>query len=126
MPLLGLWNTNYLIIDFEYSLRVTFGKARIGWFSGVNYVNIINQRSNSGTQWRRMEVEKEQLEIQYFKKRPLISFQQKDSLKNLLRPLKRKLISNKPLNPLPYEEVYMQSMQLLKQTNQSIKYEVLV
>ncbi|MBO9682925.1 MAG: glycosyltransferase [Flavisolibacter sp.] len=126
IPLLGLWSTNYLIIDFEYSLRVSSGKSKIGWFTGVNYVNIVNQRSNSGTQWKRMEIEKEQLQIQYFDKRPIISFKQKDGLKNLVRPLKRKLISNEPTNPLPYHEVYEQGMQLLKETNRSLEYEVLV
>jgi glycosyltransferase involved in cell wall biosynthesis len=126
LPLLGLWNTNYLIIDFEYSLRATFGKAKIGWFTGVNYVNIVNQRSNSGTQWRRMEIEKEQLEMQYFNKRPVISFKKKDSLKNLVRPLKRKLISESSVNPLPYKNVYEQSMALLNSTNASLQFDVLV
>jgi hypothetical protein len=64
--------------------------------------------------------------MQYFNKRPIISFRQKDSLKNLLRPLKHKLISDKPSEPLPYFKVYEQSLQLLKQTNQHINYEVLV
>lgn len=126
IPLIGLWNTNYLIIDFEYSLRVTSGKTNLGWFTGLNYVNIVNQRSNSGTQWRRMEIEKEQLELQYFNKRRIISFRQKDSVKNLLRPLKRKLFDNKPANTLPYQEIYKQSIQLLKQTNELIHPEVLV
>jgi glycosyltransferase involved in cell wall biosynthesis len=126
IPLLGLWNTNYLIIDFEYSLRVTAGKGKLGWFSGVNYVNIVNQRSNSGMNWQRMEVEREQLETQYFGRRPLLSFRQKDSLKNVLRPLKRKLVSNVPLNPLPYKDVYEKSLQVLKDTNASIKPEVFV
>jgi glycosyltransferase involved in cell wall biosynthesis len=126
LPLFGLWNTNYLIIDFEYSLRVTAGKGKLGWFSGVNYINIVNQRSNSGMNWQRMEIEREQLEAQYFGRRPLISFRQKDSLKNLLRPLKRKLVSNEPLNPLPYKNVYEISLQVLKDTNASIKPEVFV
>ena len=125
LPLLGLWNTNYLIIDFEFSLRVTASKANIGWFTGLNYVNIVNQRSNSGNQWRRMEIEKEQLEAQYFGKRPIISFSQKDSLKNLLRPLKYKLVSQTPANPQPYKKIYDESVRLLQQTNQSINYEVL-
>ena len=126
IPLLGLWNTNYLIIDFEYSLRVTAGKANIGWFSGVNYVNIVNARSNSGTQWKRMEIEKEQLELQYFNKKPLISFKKMDSLKNLVRPIKRKLVKEGHTNPLPYETVYRQSMEMLENTNKSLQYEVLV
>ena len=126
IPLLGFWNTNYLIIDFEFALRVTAGKGKIGWFSGVNYVNIVNERSNSGTQWRRMEMEKEQLEIQYFKKRPLISFSKVDSIKNLVRPLKYMLAPEKPANPLPYEKVYQQSVELLELTNKSIRYEVFV
>jgi hypothetical protein len=98
----------------------------LGWFSGVDYVNIVNQRSNSGMNWQRMEIEREQLETQYFGRRPLISFRQKDRLKNVLRPLKRKLVSNEPLNPLPYKNVYEKSLQVLKDTNASIKPEVFV
>lgn len=125
LPLMGLWNTNYLIIDFEYALRVTASKARIGWFTGVNYVNIVNERSNSGTQWRRMEIERQQLESIYFNKRPFISFQTSDKLKNLVRPIKYRFFPAKKSNPLSYPEIYRQSVQLLKEENRSIKHEVL-
>ncbi len=124
LPLLGLWDPNFLIIDFEYALRVTKSKATIGWYSGVNYVNIVNEKSNSGNHWRRMEVEKEQLERLYLGKSPLISFKVKDAVKNIVRPLKYRLFPGRTYDPVPYAEIYKLSKQKLKDENASIKSEI--
>jgi glycosyltransferase involved in cell wall biosynthesis len=126
LPLIGFWNPNFLIIDFEYTLRVTASKARIGWYTGLIYVNIVNQQSNSGRHWKRMEMEREKLEFFYFGKKPLISFKVKDRVKNIFRPLKYRLFPSRPANPQSYEQVYMQSKQLLKAENEKLKHEVLV
>lgn len=125
LPLLGLWNPNYIIIDFEYTLRVSASKAKIGWYTGLVYVNIVNERSNSGNHWRRMEIEKERLEQLYFNKRPLVSFETKDRIKNLLRPIKHKLFPEKVSNPQSYESVYTQSMYLLNEHNQAASNEII-
>jgi len=125
LPLLGLWNQNYLIIDFEYTLRASASKANIGWYTGLLYVNIVNQQSNSGRHWQRMEMEKEKLEQLYFGTKPLVSFKTKDKLKNLLRPIKYKLFPKKIINPLPYQKVYSQSIQLLLNSNEE-SHEVII
>lgn len=126
LPLIGFWNPNFLVIDFEYTLRVTASKARLGWYTGLLYVNIVNEQSNSGRHWKRMEIEKEKLEQFYLGKSPLLSYQTKDKLKNILRPIKYKLFPKKILNPLPYKDIYQQSVQRLKESNQSIQHEVIV
>lgn len=125
LPLIGFWNPNFLIIDFEFTLRVTASKAKLGWYTGLLYVNIVNQQSNSGRHWRRMEIEREKLEQLYFGKKPFVSFQTKDRIKNLFRPIKYKLFPVKPANPMSYEDIYHQSMQVLNKTNQSVRHEVL-
>jgi glycosyltransferase involved in cell wall biosynthesis len=125
LPLLGFWSTNYLIIDFEYTLRVSAGKAKIGWYTGMVYVNIVNDRSNSGNNWRRIEIEKEKLEQQYFDKRPIISYQTKDKIKNIFRPIKYKLFPVKIESPLSYEEVYRKGVEILEEANKKIQHELL-
>lgn len=125
LPLIGFWNPNFLIIDFEFTLRVTSSKAKVGWYTGLLYVNIVNQQSNSGRHWKRMEIEREKLEQFYFGKKPFLSFQTKDRIKNLFRPIKYKLFPEKVANPMSYEDIYHQSMQLLNKKNQSSKHEVL-
>lgn len=122
LPLLGLWNPNYLIIDFEYTLRVSASKANIAWYTGLLYINIINQQSNSGRHWKRMETEKEKLEQLYFNKKSLLRFETKDKLKNLVRPIKYKFFPEKIVSPLSYQEIYGQSRQLLEETNQTTEY----
>lgn len=65
LPLIGLFDTNFMIIDFEYSLRVTSGKGRLAWYSGCCFVNIVNQNSNSGRYWKRLNAEKARLDTFY-------------------------------------------------------------
>jgi hypothetical protein len=125
IPLLGLWNPNYLIIDFEFTLRVTASKASIGWYTGMMYVNILNQQSNSGRHWKRMEREKEKLEKLYFDRSRAISFKTMDNLKNLVRPIKYKFFPEKIVNPKSYEDVYNESMAILKNSNEALKSEFL-
>jgi glycosyltransferase involved in cell wall biosynthesis len=125
LPLIGFWNPNFLIIDFEYTLRVTASKANVGWYTGLLYVNIVNQQSNSGRHWKRMEIEREKLEQFYFGKKPFLSFQAKDRIKNLFRPIKYKFFPEKVANPMSYEDIYHESMELLNKSNQSVKHEVL-
>ncbi len=61
ISLLGLFDSSYFIVDFEYSLRVTSGNAKLAWYSGYTFVNIINPSSNSHKHWIRLYNEKERL-----------------------------------------------------------------
>ena len=61
IPLLGLFDSAYLIIDYEYSLRVTSGPAKLAWYMGSLFVNIINPSSNSTRKWQRLYREKSRL-----------------------------------------------------------------
>jgi glycosyltransferase involved in cell wall biosynthesis len=125
LPLIGFWNPNFIIIDFEYTLRVTASKAKIGWYTGLIYVNIVNQQSNSGRHWKRMEIEREKLEKFYFNKTFLLSYQTKDKIKSVFRPIKYKFFPVKVEDPLTYKDIYKESSLLLEEKNQSIKHEVL-
>lgn len=120
IPLIGLWDGNFIIIDFEFSLRITSSKVRLGWYEELFYVNIVNQQSNSGRHWKRMELEKERLEHFYLNKRKLVSYNTKDRFKEMLRPIKYRLFPTKIINPVSYEEIYKQSKEQLEFANKSV------
>lgn len=47
LPILGLLSINHVIVDLEYSLRVSSSKAKIAFYDGACCVNIANEKSNS-------------------------------------------------------------------------------
>jgi glycosyltransferase involved in cell wall biosynthesis len=61
LSLLGLLDTNFMIVDFEYTLRITSGKAHVAWFAGATFLNIINPQSNSNKYLKRLKAEKKKL-----------------------------------------------------------------
>ena len=65
LPLLGLFDPNFLIIDYEYTLRVTASKATLAWFTGSTFINIINSGSNSRKYLTRLYEEKLRLQKFY-------------------------------------------------------------
>jgi len=44
---LGLFNTNYKIVDMEYTLRISTLKGHIAFYTGLAFINIVNPGSNS-------------------------------------------------------------------------------
>jgi glycosyltransferase involved in cell wall biosynthesis len=75
LSLVGLFDSNFMIIDYEYTLRITAGKANLAWFTGCTYVNIINPGSNSRKYLTRLYEEK--LRLQNFYKLPSTAIQSK-------------------------------------------------
>jgi glycosyltransferase involved in cell wall biosynthesis len=61
LPLLGLFHPCAIIIDIEYSLRVSSLKARIAWMTSTNYVHVLRPQSNSVTLKKRYDDELERL-----------------------------------------------------------------
>lgn len=47
LPLVGLWDTNVICIDVEYTLRMTAShKINLVWYTGIVCVALVNQYSN--------------------------------------------------------------------------------
>ncbi len=44
---LGLFHTNFKIVDMEYTLRISSLKIRIAFYTGQAFINIVNPGSNS-------------------------------------------------------------------------------
>ncbi len=99
LPLLGLFNTGFMRIDNEYSLRTTSAPINLALYSGCTFVRILNPQSNTVTQEDRFVSERVRLDQFYFghtaPESPPCPCQQKQTLlqriKAPLRPVKRGL-----------------------------------
>jgi glycosyltransferase involved in cell wall biosynthesis len=56
IPLIGLFDTSFMFCDAEYTIRITAGKARIAWYTGIAWKHISNPSSTNINQrhvWKR-------------------------------------------------------------------------
>lgn len=56
IPLIGLFDTSFTFCDAEYTIRLTAGKARIGWYTGIAWKHVSNRSSTNINQrelWRK-------------------------------------------------------------------------
>ena len=63
----GLFNPNYKRVDMEYTLRATSKKINLAWYTGMNFIRIINPGSNSFNNYFEINLEGFTLENQYLK-----------------------------------------------------------
>lgn len=47
---IGLYNTSYTMMDWEYSLRISFLKARISFYTGYNALNVAHAQTVTSSQ----------------------------------------------------------------------------
>ncbi len=64
LPLIGLFYTGIVRVDYEFGLRITSGKINLAWYTGNCYVRIANPKSNSITQSNKML--SDQIKCDYF------------------------------------------------------------
>lgn len=72
IPLIGLFNTSFVRVDAEFSLRATASKATIAWYTGASFVHIANPRGNTITMHDKILKETSQLNSLYFNKKTSI------------------------------------------------------
>jgi glycosyltransferase involved in cell wall biosynthesis len=48
LSLIGLYNTNYTMIDWEYSLRISYLRANIIYYTGYNALSVFHEQTVSG------------------------------------------------------------------------------
>lgn len=115
----GLFNPDYKRVDMEYTLRATSKKINLAWYTGINFIRIINPSSNSLNKYLEINLEGVTLENQYLKKNdiyqiPLIYIKSffvyvfkafikqafKENIKSILPISEKKLLyMNKHLKP---------------------------
>ena len=84
IPLLGLMNTSFVWVDFEYLMRVFNTKAIIAYYSNPVAFRLGNESSNSLTFWDRIQSEKTRIISLYSMKQKKKSLDVLRSWKNLL------------------------------------------
>lgn len=96
LPLTGLFNTGFVMVDQEYALRVTSGPANLAWYTGRTWVRILNAKSNAVNHRKRVALEILRLKQFYLGNTAALEQQ----VEILTRPAKqlvlRTLISSKP------------------------------
>lgn len=48
LSLIGLYSTSYIMIDWEYSLRISYLKANIAYYTGYNALSVYHEKTVSG------------------------------------------------------------------------------
>lgn len=69
LPLIGLFNTNVVSVDAEYSLRLTSNNINFAWYTGYCWARIYNLGSNSHTQSDKIFSDIKKLENYYLGKK---------------------------------------------------------
>lgn len=123
---MGLFNSNFKIVDVEYSIRVSSMKTQIAFYTGLGYVNIVNPESNSHKYYDAIKNEKKIL----FKLYP--NFKKSYSLKKGIIKVKelastyilRKSVSTD--KKFDYEKIVMDSVFKLNEINANILGDFLI
>lgn len=68
IPLLGLFDVNYTLVDAEYTLRSTSKKIGLAWLTTPSWVRIANESSNSVKYFEKCFMEQRKLNFIYFGK----------------------------------------------------------
>ncbi|MGI0484478.1 glycosyltransferase [Pantanalinema rosaneae CENA516] len=77
IPLTGLFNTNFLWVDCEFTYRITSRHVNLAWFTGLCWVHCGNLQSNS-RQWKRMRLDMDRLDKFYgISKQPIKRVQER-------------------------------------------------
>lgn len=99
LPLLGLLNPSIARVDAEYSLRITSLKIRLAWYTGVSYVRVLNDNSNSVVHSRK--IQEETMRLNQFYNVSIDGEQAAasipDMVKSSIRRYKNKLLGNRSM-----------------------------
>ncbi|HQQ93906.1 MAG TPA: glycosyltransferase family 2 protein [Bacteroidia bacterium] len=103
LSLLGLFSTAYKIVDMEYSLRVSSLHAKIAFYNGPGFVNLVNPASNSVKFYERLREEYKMLRRAYPRAR--INFRLNNPSLLIKEKLNMLLRKHDPSVSLPDEKV---------------------
>ncbi len=126
IPLLGLFDTNFMRVDAEYSLRVTSGKAQLAWCSNPLWLRILNPSSNSVKQSNRGHIEGEILD-QLHHGSIVIHRKILRHIKDLARPIKKIFIRKPSVDITCYDwsEAFAICDAWLEKQNKNVPLEII-
>ncbi len=122
---MGLLNTNFIIVDIEYSIRISSMKTKIAFYTGMGYVNLVNPQSNSHRFYETINREKKMLTKMYK------GYNEPYTLKRTVLKIKDKLATIKPIKKtktislFDYTKIVDLSLKKLEEYNANKKFEFL-
>lgn len=116
LPVIGLIDNNFIATDFEWTLRITASKAKLAWYTGFVFINIMNEGSNSSKQFNKILKERLKLENFYFNSSSYSLTILRVKLFERLGKLKQSIFKKK-LSPGPYKAIYDESLLVLRESN---------
>jgi hypothetical protein len=98
LALTGLFDTRFVLVDQEFSYRLTSGPANLAWFTGTLWVWLLSPRSNSVAQQERALRDLVRLRRYYgvIHRGASARATLLDAVRTVLRPLKRRLQRRAP------------------------------
>ncbi|MBA3679825.1 MAG: glycosyltransferase [Bacteroidetes bacterium] len=119
---LGLFNTNFKIVDFEYSIRVSSMNAKIAFYTGMGFINIVNPQSNSHKFYEIIDRERKMLAKIYPSFRKSISY--KGSILKLKEIVARSILkrSVSDTSEFDYLDIASESIKKLDDYNSTNKF----
>jgi glycosyltransferase involved in cell wall biosynthesis len=123
LPSLGLFSTEYKMVDLEYSFRISSRKCKIGWSNLLTFVNIYNANSNTLLFNKRLEKESLELHKKYCPGKKYYAVLFRFKLQRLLE-FKNKLIKRESFgktNKLNFEKGFLKSLETLEKENRTLE-----
>jgi hypothetical protein len=124
---LGLLNPLFKIVDMEYSMRISSLQARIAFFTGLGFVNIVGPESNSVKFSRSIEEERVRVRRMYLPEEPGVTISQKvKNIRGSLGEVKKRIVGKQTVVPaLNYPEMVNRSLAILEESNLNYPGEIL-
>ncbi len=121
LSLLGLFNTRFKIIDWEYSLRITGLPINMAWHTKFSFVNIITTQSNSQKYEEMVNLEKKKFFMFYIgsniERQKMIIY----TIRKSLSQLKNIFIKKEIKEISSYLELYFKSAEIISIENNKIE-----
>ncbi|MEK7675117.1 MAG: glycosyltransferase [Verrucomicrobiota bacterium] len=103
LALTGLFDPRYVLLDAEFTLRLTSGPARLAWYTGCVWARILNPRSTSLMRFESVRDDYIRLRRYYsvIHRQPSLLVALRDCARTVFRPVKRRWLPADPSEMFP-------------------------
>jgi glycosyltransferase involved in cell wall biosynthesis len=124
----GLFNSSFVRVDAEYSLRISSGKCKFAWYTGYSWAHIGNDASNSRKYESAMKSELKRLYALYGIREDTIQNVKTKvvlSLRHIKQAL-RKTSSRGEAHSVEFRNEFQDALQCIRRANEEREHSVLI
>jgi glycosyltransferase involved in cell wall biosynthesis len=124
---IGLFNTSFVRVDAEYSLRISSGRCNFAWYTGYCWAHISNNGSNSRKYESAMKSELKRLYVLHGVKDDVIQ-NTKAKVVRILKPIKQAFKKSSPADEtqtVEFQSEFQQALESLKHANDGQEHTIL-